>query len=319
MTEWEKCIAGEWFDCHDRVFLEKKARARELLAEYHALRYEQKTEKTALLRKLFARIGKNVSVAQPFLCDYGCNISIGNNVSVNMNCTFVDCNRIEIGDNVLIASNVQLYTAAHPVELAERLTPDWTEDSGGYFCRTFARPIQIESGCWIGGGVIVLPGVRIGEGSVIGAGSVVTKDIPANSLAYGNPCRVIADGEFAHFAFHRLLNGKKFLIQQRVDIPADRTFRIRIFMKAEQRIVFHGLHGAVNIVKRNLLRRTDKFDSARSARHGNQSGAGKLAENFPHDHRIRVDAGGKKIAGHFVFPAERLNASKDMQGYGKTC
>ncbi|MBO8449734.1 MAG: sugar O-acetyltransferase [Spirochaetes bacterium] len=191
MTEWEKCIAGEWFDCHDRVFLEKKARARELLAEYHALRYEQKTEKTALLRKLFARIGKNVSVAQPFLCDYGCNISIGNNVSVNMNCTFVDCNRIEIGDNVLIASNVQLYTAAHPVELAERLTPDWTEDSGGYFCRTFARPIQIESGCWIGGGVIVLPGVRIGEGSVIGAGSVVTKDIPANSLAYGNPCRVV--------------------------------------------------------------------------------------------------------------------------------
>jgi acetyltransferase-like isoleucine patch superfamily enzyme len=109
----------------------------------------------------------------------------------NWNCTFVDCNKITIGNNVLIASNVQLYTAAHPVELADRLTPDWHEGSPRYFCRTFALPITIEDGCWIGGGVIIIPGVTVGKGSVIGAGSVVTKDIPADSLAVGNPCRVI--------------------------------------------------------------------------------------------------------------------------------
>lgn len=108
-----------------------------------------------------------------------------------MNCTFVDCNEIIIGDNVLIASNVQLYTAAHPVELSERLTPDWHPGREEYFCRTYALPIKIGNGCWLGGGVIVLPGVTIGDGCVIGAGSVVTKDIPPNSLAVGNPCRVI--------------------------------------------------------------------------------------------------------------------------------
>ena len=191
MTELEKCLAGEYYDCHDGVFLKMKAKARRLLKEYHALAYEQKEEKRELLSQLFRRIGTNVSVGQPFLCDYGCNISLGDNVSINMNCTFVDCNQIEIGSNVLIASNVQLYTAAHPVELSERLTPDWDPQSGEYFCRTFARPIRIGDGCWLGGGVIVLPGVTIGSGSVIGAGSVVTKDIPANSVAVGNPCRVI--------------------------------------------------------------------------------------------------------------------------------
>lgn len=190
-SELEKCMAGELYDCHDEIFLNFKTRARTLLAQYNALAYEQKDQKTALLRQLFGSIGTNVSVGLPFLCDYGHNIYLGSNVSVNMNCTFVDCSKITIGDNVLIASNVQLYTATHPVELADRLTPDWSAESGEYFCRTRALPITIGSGCWLGGGVIVLPGVTIGDGSVIGAGSVVTKDIPANSLAVGNPCRVI--------------------------------------------------------------------------------------------------------------------------------
>lgn len=191
MNELEKCMAGEYYNCHDEIFLDFKARARELLKEYHALSYEQKEEKRSILEQLFGKIGSNVSVGQPFICDYGRNIYLGNNVSVNMNCTFVDCNEITVGDNVLIASNVQLYTATHPVELSERLTPGWTPGSEQYFCRTYALPIRIGDGCWLGGGVTVLPGVTIGRGSVIGAGSVVTKDIPENSLAVGNPCRVI--------------------------------------------------------------------------------------------------------------------------------
>jgi len=191
MNELEKCMAGEWYDCHDEIFLEYKNNARALLAQYHALAYHQKAEKTEILKQLFGSIGSNVSVGTPFLCDYGKNIQLGTNVSINMNCTFVDCNKIEIGDNVLIASNVQIYTAAHPVELADRLTPNWQTESSEYFCRTYALPVKIGNGCWIGGGVIILPGVTIGNGSVIGAGSVVTKDIPANCVAVGNPCKVI--------------------------------------------------------------------------------------------------------------------------------
>ena len=110
-----------------------------------------------------------------------------------MNCSFIDCNKITIGSHVLIASNVQIYTATHPIELSERLTPGWTPDKAAYFCRTYALPVTIEDGCWIGGGVIILPGVTIGKGCVIGAGSVVTKNIPADSLAVGNPCRVIRE------------------------------------------------------------------------------------------------------------------------------
>lgn len=192
-NELEKCMSGEWYDCHDPIFLEYKDNARRLLKKYNALDYHQKQEKTEILKELFAGIGENVSVGLPFICDYGCNISMGSNVSVNMNCTFVDCNKITIGNNVLISSNVQIYTATHPVELQDRLTPNWSAESGEYFCRTYALPVTIEDGCWIGGGVIILPGVTIGRGSVIGAGSVVTKDIPENCVAVGNPCRVIRE------------------------------------------------------------------------------------------------------------------------------
>ena len=191
MNELEKCMAGEWYDCHHELFLEYKNNARKLLAQYNSLEYGQKEEKRHILENLFGSMGENVSVGTPFLCDYGINIHIGVNVSVNMNCTFVDCNRIDIGDNVLIAPNVQIYTATHPVELSERLMPEWNPESGEYFCRTYALPVRIRNGCWIGGGVIILPGVTIGDGTVIGAGSVVTKSIPANCVAVGNPCRVM--------------------------------------------------------------------------------------------------------------------------------
>ena len=160
-----------------------------LLQKYNALAYEETDLKNSILKELFGEIGTKVSVASPFICDYGLNIYIGNNVSINMNCTFVDCNRITIGDDVLIASNVQLYTAAHPIEFAERYVEN--PETGQLHRQTYSLPIKIGNGCWLGGGVIVLPGVTIGDGSVIGAGSVVTKDIPQNSLAVGNPCHAI--------------------------------------------------------------------------------------------------------------------------------
>ena len=172
-SELEKCLVGKCYDCHAAVFLEFKAKARRLLAEYNRLAYEEKEKKHAVLQEMLGGIGANVSI--------------------NMNCTFVDCNRITIGNNVLISSNVQIYTSTHPVELSERLTPDWKPEMGEYFCRTYARPVTIGNGCWLGGGVIVLPGVSIGDGAVIGAGSVVTRDIPANVTAAGNPCRVIRE------------------------------------------------------------------------------------------------------------------------------
>lgn len=190
-NEYEKCMAGEIYDCHNEIFLEFKAKTRKLLAEYNKLAYEEKGKKYEILQQMFGSVGKNVSVGSPFICDYGRNVHIGNNVSINMNCTFVDCNKITIGNNILISSNVQLYTSTHPVELSERLTKDWDENSGAYFCTTYAKPITIEDGVWLGGGVIVLPGVTIGRGSVIGAGSVVTKSIPENVVAAGNPCRII--------------------------------------------------------------------------------------------------------------------------------
>lgn len=190
-TEMEKCLAGEWYDCHDPIFMELKSKTHHLLMKYNSLPYELKKEKQEVLKEMLGSIGTNVSVGHSFICDYGCNIHIGNNVTVNTSCTFVDCNKITIGNNVLIAPNVQIYTATHPVELDERLTPLQSENGVEYIRHTFALPVTVEDGCWIGGGVIILPGITIGRGSVIGAGSVVTRDIPANTLAVGNPCRVI--------------------------------------------------------------------------------------------------------------------------------
>lgn len=190
-TEMEKCLAGEWYDCHDKVFLELKSKTNNLLMKYNSLPYELKEHKYKILKEMFGSIGEKVSIGHSFICDYGCNIHIGNNVTVNTGCTFVDCNKISIGNNVLIAPNVQIYTATHPIELNERLTPVETAEGINYIRHTYALPVTIEDDCWIGGGVIILAGVTIGKGSVIGAGSVVTKNIPNNSLAVGNPCRVI--------------------------------------------------------------------------------------------------------------------------------
>lgn len=174
--------------------LEQIARARQLTKEYFCSDYRDTAKRTAILKALFGSVGENVAVDTPFHCDYGKNIFIGHDVIINMNCTFVDNRPIHVGNQVLIASNVQIYTASHPVLPQERLVRGWKK-KGTTFFRTYAQPVDIQDRVWIGGGVIILPGVTIGENSVIGAGSVVNRSIPANCVAVGNPCRVIREFE----------------------------------------------------------------------------------------------------------------------------
>ena len=177
-TEEEKCLRGEIYDCHAPSFIARKARASAWCRAYNAVPYAQRDRRYAMLKELFGRVGTNVTVGDEFACGFGDNIFIGDNVSVNLRCTFIDSNAITIGNGVLIAPGVQINTATHPVELAERLNPDWAPGSSAYFWRTRALPVVIEDGCWIGAGSILLGGVTIGRGSVIGAGSVVTRDVP---------------------------------------------------------------------------------------------------------------------------------------------
>lgn len=189
-TEYEKCLAGEPFiGGRDPKIVETILHTKRLLARLNATDYADTDGRQALLREIFGSMGRNVHVDIDFHCEYGKHIFIGDNVIINMNCTFVDNNRIDIGSNVLIAPNVQIYTATHSTKVAERMMSDVSE--GEEICRTIALPVKIEDGVWIGGGAIILPGVTIGRGSVIGAGSVVTRSIPADCVAVGNPCRVI--------------------------------------------------------------------------------------------------------------------------------
>lgn len=182
--------ASDFLETADSDTLELIARARELTREYYFSDYRDTEKRTAILRELLGGIGENVAIDTPFHCDHGNNIFLGNDVVINMNCTFVDNAEIRIGNRVLIASNVQIYSSAHPVSVSERLIPDWKGHNTTFF-RSFARPIEIKDNVWIGGGSILLPGVTIGENSVIGAGSVVNRSIPANCVAVGSPCRVI--------------------------------------------------------------------------------------------------------------------------------
>ena len=193
-TELEKCMAGELFDGADPELVAMTLRTKRLLREYNALDYSDAEGKERVLRQMLGSVGKNPHIDIDFHCEYGKNIHIGDNVIINMNCTFVDNNRIDIGSQVLIASDVKMYTAGHSTEFyggGTAPSPD-AQATVDYYGRTlYAKPIRIEDGAWIGGNVTILPGVTIGARSVVGAGSVVTRDIPADCVAVGNPCRVI--------------------------------------------------------------------------------------------------------------------------------
>lgn len=190
-TNYQKFLSGEYCNHLDKEVFDMIVRNKQLLAKFNSTDISDNEARTALLHQMFGRVGKHSSVDINFHCECGKHIFIGDNVVINMNCTFLDDNYITIGNNVLIAPNVQLYTATHPVNASERFVENWDENSGELFFRTRALPITIGNDVWIGGGVIVLPGITIGNNCVIGAGSVVTRSIPSNSLAVGNPCKVI--------------------------------------------------------------------------------------------------------------------------------
>lgn len=191
MTEKEKMLAGELYNCGDKELLERWHKAKSLQKDYNQADTTDSELLAKILTELIGSKGKNVWITSPFYVDYGENIHIGNNVEINMNCVFLDCNRIIIGDNSGIAPGVHIYTVYHPVKHMERLS--YKNNSEFPFWKSLTAPVTIGNNVWIGGSSIILPGVKIGDNTTIGAGSIVTKDIPANCLAVGNPCRVIRE------------------------------------------------------------------------------------------------------------------------------
>jgi maltose O-acetyltransferase len=178
-TEIQKMLAGELYDPLDPQLCAERQRARDLCQALNATREDQQEERTRIVASL---LGKETGawIQPPFFCDYGWNIFLGEKVFFNFNCVVLDVMPVRVGSNVLFGPSVQIYTATHPIDAAERRL--WLEA---------ARPITIGSDVWIGGGAIICPGVTIGDRTVIGAGSVVTKDIPSDVVAAGNPCRIL--------------------------------------------------------------------------------------------------------------------------------
>lgn len=177
---WNRMLGGEMYNAADPYLIERLEKTRELLHEFNLLPPSRKDELKALLQRVLGAYGENFHFNQPFRCDYGSNIYIGENFFANFNLTILDEAEVRIGDNCFIGPNVSIYTACHPIEteLRNQLL-EWAE------------PVIIGNNVWIGGSTTMLPGVTIGDDVVIGAGSVVAKDIPSRTVAVGNPARVI--------------------------------------------------------------------------------------------------------------------------------
>lgn len=188
-TEKQKMLAGEYYEASDPELLNRWHLSKKLAKEYYETDTTDSERLNAILDQLLGSKGENVWVSAPIYVDYGENIHVGNNCEINMNCVFLDCNTITIGDNSGIGPNVQIYAVGHPADPKERLNKDPGSTLGAW--KTSSAPVTIGKNVWIGGGSVILPGVTIGDNTTIGAGSVVTKSIPANCLAVGNPCRVV--------------------------------------------------------------------------------------------------------------------------------
>ena len=180
----------KFIETNSKELTKLHAQARKLTREYYFLDYEDSAKKQEILEKLLGSIGENVAIDMKFYCDFGKNIFIGNDVIVGANCTFIDNEKIKIGSSVMIAPDVKIYTAYHPILPEERYIKNRAKNDPIYF-NTCADPVEIKDGAWIGGNVTILPNVTIGKNSIIGAGSVVSRSIPDDCVAVGNPCRVI--------------------------------------------------------------------------------------------------------------------------------
>ena len=191
MTEREKMLAGELYDPSDEELTSLRIRARKLARRYNQTDEDEPEKQQELLRALLPNTAAIPGLQAPVYFDYGCNTTFGQCSGANFNLTCLDVCPVTIGDNVLIGPNVTLATPMHPLLPEER--NDRQRADGSFYNLESAKPIVIEKDCWLASNVIVCGGVTIGEGSVIGAGSVVTRDIPPHSLAAGNPCRVIRE------------------------------------------------------------------------------------------------------------------------------
>lgn len=181
MTEKEKAALGMLYNAnYDTTLIEERTKAKELCYTYNQLRPSQEKERSEVIRELFGKTKEKFLIEQPFYCDYGYQIEIGENFYMNHNCVILDGAKVTFGDNVFIAPGCGFYTAGHPIQKEER-----------NIGLEYAKPITVGNDVWIGGNVVVLPGVTIGNNVVIGAGSLVTKDIPSNVVAVGSPCQVI--------------------------------------------------------------------------------------------------------------------------------
>jgi maltose O-acetyltransferase len=180
-SEYQKMLAGELYDALDPELLQRRNRARDLCQQLNATRETDVDARRAILELIFGKGGDCVWMQPPFYCDYGSNIELGERVFFNFNCVVLDVCKVTIGDFTLFGPAVQIYTPLHPLNAALRRKEE------------YGKPVTIGSDVWVGGGAIILPGVHIGSRTVIGAGSIVTRDVPDGVFAAGNPCRVIRE------------------------------------------------------------------------------------------------------------------------------
>lgn len=190
MRERDKMLAGDTYNARDSDLIATAHRARALIAAFTATPSTDVAERRRILTELLGGVGDDVWIEPPFFCDYGRNVHIGAHTFVNVNCVFLDSAEIRVGTNGMIGPGVQLLTAFHPLPARDRVIPAERRVVGNAPYVTQALPIRIGDNVWIGGGAIVLPGVTIGDNVTIGAASLVTADIPSDTLAFGQPCRV---------------------------------------------------------------------------------------------------------------------------------